>query len=164
MTLIYRSAVSEDIAACIELRGQTRENSVSAERLRALGVTHQSWSGGVAAGSLPGHVCLDEGKIIGYCFGDRATGEVVVLALLPAWEGKGIGKCLLGMVIEDFTRLGFQRLFLGCSSNPEVRSYGFYRHLGWRSTGTLDAHQDEVLEYFSHDAVRTNFIGQGEDG
>jgi len=25
--------------------------------------------------------------------------------------------------------------------------YGFYRHLGWRSTGTFDAAGNEVLEY-----------------
>ena len=31
------------------------------------------------------------------------------------------------------------------------RAVGFYRHLGWSSTGTLDAHHDEVLEYFPHE-------------
>jgi ribosomal protein S18 acetylase RimI-like enzyme len=148
MTLIYRSAIPDDIAACIELRGKTRENSISVERLRALGITHESWSRGVAEDSLPGYVCLDEEKIVGYCFGEKATGEIVVLALLPEWEGKGIGKCLLNMVVRDFTRLGFERLFLGCASNPNVRSYGFYRHLGWTTTGTFDAANDEVLEYF----------------
>jgi hypothetical protein len=28
-----------------------------------------------------------------------------------------------------------------------VRSYGFYRHLGWRSTGSFDDRGDEILEY-----------------
>jgi hypothetical protein len=27
-----------------------------------------------------------------------------------------------------------------------MRSYGFYRYLGWKSTGTFDANHDEVLE------------------
>jgi len=61
-------------------------------------------------------------------------------------QGKGIGKELLGMIVADLTERGFTRLFLGCSSDPKVRSYGFYRHLGWTSTGTLDANDDEVLE------------------
>jgi ribosomal protein S18 acetylase RimI-like enzyme len=148
MRITYRSATPNDIAACIDLRGKTRENSVSVERLKALGVTHESWSRGVADDSLPGYLCLDEGTLVGYCFGDKASGEIVVLALLPEWEGRGIGKRLLNMVVRDFTGLGFQRLFLGCSSNPNVRSYGFYRHLGWTSTGTFDAANDEVLEYF----------------
>lgn len=38
-----------------------------------------------------------------------------------------------------------KRLFLGCSAAPEVLSYGFYGHEGWRSTGTVDAADDEVL-------------------
>jgi hypothetical protein len=45
-------------------------------------------------------------------------------------------------------RQGHRRLFLGCSADPDSRSFGFYRHLGWHSTGTLDANDDEVLEFF----------------
>lgn len=152
MTLTYRSAVPQDIAACIDLRGRTRENAVSVEQLRTLGVTHESWSDGVADGRLPGYVCVADGSIVGYCFGNSGTGEVVVLALLPDWEDRGIGKHLLHLIVADFARLGFERLFLGCSSDPNARSYGFYRHLGWQSTGTFDAAQDEVLEYFPHRA------------
>jgi L-amino acid N-acyltransferase YncA len=148
MSLEYRHALPADIAACIDLRSKTRENSVSAERLRQLGVTHSTWSAGVADGTLPGYVCLDDDRIVGYCFGDSRTGEIVVLALLPEWEGKGIGKKLLELVVTDLGALGFRRLFLGCSSDPKVRSYGFYRYLGWKSTGTFDANNDEVLEYW----------------
>lgn len=146
MTLTYRGAVPSDIAACIELRGKTRENAVSVERLKQLGVTQASWSADVANGDLPGYVCLDQGQIVGYCFADKRSGEIVVLALLPPWEGRGIGKSLLELSVTDLAKLGFQRLFLGCSSDPKVRSYGFYRHLGWKSTDTFDANHDEVLE------------------
>jgi hypothetical protein len=44
MTFTYRPAVAEDIAACIDLRGKTRENAVAVARLATLGVTHESWS------------------------------------------------------------------------------------------------------------------------
>ena len=71
-----------------------------------------------------------------------------MLALLPQYENRGIGKTLLDLMVRDFERLGFKRLFLGCSADPATRSYGFYRHLGWRSTGTFDAFNDEVLEYY----------------
>jgi GNAT superfamily N-acetyltransferase len=144
----YRQAVPSDIAACIDLRGKTRENAVSVERLGQLGITEESWSGDVANGDLPGYICIEQDRIVGYCFADRNTGEVVVLALLPAFEGKGIGKKLLAMIVSDLANLGFRRLFLGCSSDPKVRSYGFYRHLGWKSTGSFDANDDEVLELF----------------
>lgn len=65
---------------------------------------------------------------------------------MPVWEGKGIGKNLMALIVADFAKLGFQRLFLASSPDPKVRSYGFYRHLGWKSTSTFDANQDEVLE------------------
>ena len=148
MSVVYRRAAPEDIAACIDLRGRTRENAVSVERLKAAGITLESWRRDVAEGTLPGYVGLADGRIVGYCFGFKETGEIAVLALLPAYENRGIGRMLLDMMVRDFRSLGFDRLFLGCSADPKTRSYGFYRHLGWRSTGKFDAANDEVLEYF----------------
>lgn len=148
MTITYRQAVPDDAQACVVLRGQTRENAFTVEALRAVGVTRETWEAGIRAGILPGYVAMAESQMIGYCFGDKQTGEIVVLALLPAYEGSGIGRKLLSMVVEDFRARGLRRLFLGCSADPKVRSYGFYRHLGWRSTGMIDAANDEVLEYF----------------
>ena len=146
--LAYRAAQPEDAAACVALRGQTRENAVSPERLRAMGITVQTWGEDIRREELPGHICSSEGRMVGYCFGSRSEGEIVVLALLPAFEGRGIGKELLGRMSRDLAALGHQRLFLGCSADPTSRSYGFYRHLGWRSTGELDGRGDEILECF----------------
>jgi GNAT superfamily N-acetyltransferase len=146
--LEYRIAVPADVAECIEIRGLTRENAISAERLASMGITQASWAESVQDGSLPGVVCTCEGRIIGYCFGERDSGEIVVLALLPQHEGKGTGRMLLSRVSSVLFGQGHRRLFLGCSADPESRSFGFYRHLGWRSTGTFDANQDEILEYF----------------
>jgi GNAT superfamily N-acetyltransferase len=149
MDCACRPATADDVPACLDLRGRTRENAIPAERLAAMGITAESWSADVRSGLLPGHVCSDGAAIVGYCFGDASTGEVVVLALLPAYEGRGIGRRLLGLVVEHLARAGHARLFLGCSSDPRTRSHGFYRHLGWRSTGSIDANGDEVLELFA---------------
>lgn len=148
MDVIYRKATPDDVSSCIILRGKTRENAFSVERLAAIGVTLESWRSAVSDDLLIGYVGFSEGKMVGYCFGDQGTGEIVVLALLPEFEGKGIGKKLLKLVIGKLKAIGFHKLFLGCSSDPKVRSYGFYRHLGWSSTGAFDASGDELLEYF----------------
>jgi ribosomal protein S18 acetylase RimI-like enzyme len=145
-TLHYRPAVSADAAECVTLRGRTRENAISAATLASLGITAGSWASSIELGRLPGHVCTDNGAIVGYCFGDKDTGEIVVLAILPQYEGRGIGKTLLLQVVEDLQSLGYKRLFLGCSSDSSHRSHGFYRHLGWRPTGSFDDNDDEVLE------------------
>ena len=57
------------------------------------------------------------------------------------------GQHLLALMVEVLKDCGYIRLFLGCSPDPKVRSYGFYRHLGWQSTGALDTHGDEILEF-----------------
>jgi GNAT superfamily N-acetyltransferase len=147
MTIAYRKAVPADTPTCIMIRGRTRENAISVERLARLGITLESWRAGIADGSLPGHVATERGRIVGYCFGERETGEIAVLALLPEHEGQGVGRTLLNLVVAEFKGFGFDRLFLSCSPDPAVRSYGFYRHLGWRSTGSFDDRGDEILEY-----------------
>jgi GNAT superfamily N-acetyltransferase len=148
MPIAFRPATPEDVATCVVLRGRTRENAVSVERLAAAGITVQSWSADVASGALPGQVCCDGPTIVGYCFADGASGEVVVLALLPAYEGRGIGRRLLDLVVAQLVARGHRRLFLGCAADPATRSHGFYRHLGWTSTGTFDRFGDEILECF----------------
>ena len=146
MHLQYRPAMPEDAADCVVVRGKTRQNAASEEWLRSIGVTAKSWEENIQSGRLPGHVCTVDGKIVGYCFGDRDTGEIVVVALLPDFEGRGIGCEVLNRVVEELAERGHNRLFLSCNPDPESRSYGFYRHLGWRSTGTFDQHGDEILE------------------
>ena len=106
MNLHYRPAHPDDAAACIDLRGRTRENAFSAEDLRALGITVESWRDGIRDGALPGVVALADGVMAGYCFGDRDSGEILVLALLPAYEGRGIGRELLGQVMRTLRALG----------------------------------------------------------
>ena len=146
LTVTFRPATPDDIPDCVLLRGRTRENAISAERLAELGITVESWAGDVRSGALPGFVGIDGGAIVGYCFGDVASGEVVVLALLPGHEGQGIGRQLLSLVVRHLREAGHTRLFLGCSSDPTTRSHGFYRNLGWVSTGTVDHLGDDVLE------------------
>ena len=146
MDLCYRKAVPKDTGECIVLRGKTRENALSVAQLEAIGVTHESWEFGIESDGVPGYVCLANKKIVGYCFGEKGTGEILVLAVLPEYESLGIGKELLNRVVSDFKNIGHKSLFLGCSSDPKSRSYGFYRHLGWISTGKVDSNQDEILE------------------
>jgi GNAT superfamily N-acetyltransferase len=141
-----RPATAADAPTCVDLRGRTRQNAFSVAQLAAIGVTVDSWADGVRQGSMPGVVAWHGAQMVGYCFGDRDSGEVVVLALLPDWEGLGLGRELLDRMVTLLRAAGHARLFLGCSADPATRSHGFYRHLGWRAAGGVDAAGDEVLE------------------
>lgn len=144
----YRLAVPTDAAECVVLRGKTRQNAITEQQLRARGITAKTWSKNIEIGALPGYVCTVDENIVGYCFGASNSGEIVVLALLPDFENQGIGRELLDRMTSHLAELGHGRLFLGCSPDPESRSYGFYRHLGWRSTESFDQYGDEILEVF----------------
>lgn len=145
--LLFRQAVPGDGADCVALRGRTRENAVSESRLRSYGITVETWSEDIRAGALSGWICEHAGEMAGYCFGAPETGEVVVLAMLPDFENRGIGRQLLERVVDQLKGAGHARLFLGASPDAATRSYGFYRHLGWRPAGKLDDHGDEILEF-----------------
>jgi GNAT superfamily N-acetyltransferase len=144
--ITIQPARAADAAAYIDLRGQTRENAVSAARLASIGITEESWARDMVSGTLVGFTAAQNGALVGYCFGNAHTGEVVVLALLPAVEGRGLGRELLICVVRELRSRGHQRLYLGCSSDSHVRSHGFYRHLGWQPTGAIDDNNDEILE------------------
>lgn len=146
--LHFRRAVPEDAAECVVARGRTRQNAASEEWLRSIGITAKSWGENIRSGALPGHVCIADNTIVGFCFGLRDTGEIQVLAVLPDFENRGIGRELLARTSKELATLGHARLFLGCSPDPASRSYGFYRHVGWRSTGKFDERGDEILEIF----------------
>lgn len=148
MTLTYRPAFPHDAQRCIEIRGLTRENAFSAADLEAIGITAPGWAEGIRTDATPGFVCCQGDSIVGYCFADRNSGEILVLAVLPDWEGRGIGKALLQKTVDRLTADGKQRVFLGCSADPQTRSYGFYRSLGWIPTGESDTNGDDILELF----------------
>lgn len=142
----FRNALPGDAAACIDLRGRTRENAFSAAQLAELGITVDSWAAGIAQGDFIGRIASEGERMVGYGFADRDSGEVLVMALLPDYEGRGIGRQLLQEVVSRTRDAGHRRLFLACSADPRSRSHGFYRRLGWRATGEIDQAGDEILE------------------
>ncbi len=84
--------------------------------------------------------------------GDRSNGEVQVVAVLPGYEGRGIGKALLLAVQQWLFAQGHDEIWLRANSDPDVRATGFYRRLGWRRSGVMKG-GDEVLRLRRRDAA-----------
>jgi GNAT superfamily N-acetyltransferase len=69
---------------------------------------------------------------------DRSTAELWVIAVLPQYEGRGIGSMLMSHAEEWLWSTGCARAWLTTDVDTTLRAYGFYRHRGW-SDWKLDA-------------------------
>jgi ribosomal protein S18 acetylase RimI-like enzyme len=145
--LIFRETLQKDIEQTFSVRASTRQNPVSISQLAEWGFTPESTWNKYSTGAICGWVCEDKGNIAGFCSGDLATGEVIVLAVLPQYEGCGIGKRLLSLLTHSLHRSGCSSLWLSASPNPEIRAHGFYRANGWRPNGRVLENGDEILVY-----------------
>ncbi len=144
MTLVYREMTVLDLPAVFELRVATRENAVTMQELEEdYGITPRSLAEAMAT-HVRGWLCEDAGLAVGFAMGDRAKGEVQVVALRPSHERRGIGKRLLHKVTSWLFAEGHEEIWLLSNPDPSIRAYGFYRKLGWRATGERRG-DDEVM-------------------
>jgi ribosomal protein S18 acetylase RimI-like enzyme len=146
MTLTFREAQPRDIPEMFALRGGTRENPITIGELALLGITPELTTAAMTSGRSKSWVCLHGSSLVGFATGDSVSGEVLVLAVHPDFERRGIGRRLLMAVVEALRYAGCDRIWLAASADSAVRSHGFYRHLGWQSTGEATANGDEILE------------------
>lgn len=150
MELEFRETQLTDLEALFELRAATRENPLSRDALARLRITPESTARDLSSGRTKGWVCTHDSRVVGFCTGDSQTGEIRVLAILPHYEARGIGKRLLCLVVDWLRMTGAQRIWLAASSDPTVRAHGFYRALGWQPNGEQTENGDEILELHAH--------------
>jgi GNAT superfamily N-acetyltransferase len=147
--LTFRETLPSDVERLFSVRARTRENPMSKEQLEELGITPEAIAGDVASGRIKGWICSYDSDLVGFCNGDGETGEILVLAVLPEYEGRGIGSKLLAHVVGWLRSVGFNTLWLAASSDAGIRAHGFYRSLGWRPNGEIDENGDEILVFES---------------
>ncbi|MRD48056.1 GNAT family N-acetyltransferase [Caenimonas koreensis] len=126
-----RPITPADIPALFHVRPRTRENALTLDELRALGITPES-----VATWLEGSTCgwlwqTPAGEVVGFCMAEKDAGELLVIALLPEYEGRGIGGQLMQHAESWLAQSGRTRAWLTTDIDPTLRAYGFYRHRGW---------------------------------
>lgn len=146
-SITFRKTRPEDIEPSFSIRATTRQNPVSREQLREWGITSEFATERYSQGRYIGWVAEDQAKLIGFATGDLPSGEILVLALLPEYEGRGIGNYLLARLIESMRERGCEKLWLSATRNPDIRAYGFYRANGWAPTGTVLENGDEIMVF-----------------
>ena len=126
-----RNITSADIPVLFDVRARTRENALTIEQLDVLGITPEGVTTRLE-GSTRGWLCESAiGEVVGFCMADGNTGELLVIALLPAHEGRGIGGRLMQRAEDWLAQSGCARAWLTTDLDQTLRAYGFYRRRGW---------------------------------
>jgi GNAT superfamily N-acetyltransferase len=126
----YRQIGVADIPSLFYVRTRTRENAYTLEQLHSLGITPASVEQKLAD-SFRGWLCTVEEEVVAFCMADAAAGELWVIAVLPEFEGRGIGGRLMNLAEEWLWQSGCSRAWLTTDLDVSLRAYGFYRHRGW---------------------------------
>ena len=126
----FREILLADAPALFDVRTRTRENTYTLGQLQALGITDESVSQKLAT-TFKGWLCTDGTQTVGFCMADRSTGELWVIAMLPEYEGRGIGRSLMRLAEEWLWVSGCSRAWLTTDMDTTLRAYGFYRHREW---------------------------------
>ncbi len=143
MKLGYRKMDVDDLPAAFSVRLSTVENAITMEELEKDDITPTSLAESMKL-HVGGWLCEESGTVVGFSMGDRLNGEVQVVAVIPEYEGNGIGKRLLRLVQNWLFSEGHGEIWLRANPNPMIRAYGFYRKLGWRATGRM-VDDDEIM-------------------
>ncbi|SDN86698.1 GNAT family N-acetyltransferase [Alkalicoccus daliensis] len=69
--------------------------------------------------------------VILFTFPEKGEAEVRNMALDPAYRGKGIGKRILHVSMEQFKKRGLQRMIVG-TANSSLENIAFYQKAGFR--------------------------------
>jgi GNAT superfamily N-acetyltransferase len=121
----FREITEADIPALFEVRVVTHENRLTREELTALGITEETVKEKMR-GSYKGWLCEDGSRVVGFAMGDKSSGELWVIAVLPEYVGKGIGSKLLRTVETWLSENGCKRLWLTTDIDPSLKAYSFY--------------------------------------
>jgi len=128
--LTFREITAADAPALFHVRTRTRENAMTLEGLQRLGINPHGVTESLGK-STKGWVCADSDRVVAFSMADRETGEFLVIAVLPQYEGRGIGRRLMVLAEEWLAASGCERAWLTTDLDTTLRAYGFYRKRGW---------------------------------
>jgi GNAT superfamily N-acetyltransferase len=126
----FREALLTDIPQMMEVRQAVKENPLSNPAL----ITTPDYENYLSERGK-GWVCEMDGKVAGFAIGDLVKNNVWALFVEPAYEGQGIGRELLILLLDWYYSKTTDTIWL--STAPNTRAANFYRSFGWKEAGLL---------------------------
>lgn len=149
METFFREIQIQDIPDLFYVRVRTDENNLSMEELESLGITGKSVKRKLQS-SFAGFLCEIAGKVVGFAMGDKSTGELWVIAVLPEYIKRGIGTKLLSLLENWLEVSGCSEIWLTTDLDTSLRAYKFYLDNGWE-----DDYINDDLRYMKKRLTRS---------
>ncbi|OQP61490.1 GCN5 family acetyltransferase [Niastella vici] len=124
----FREALITDIPQMSAVRLAVKENVLSNPAL----VTQQDYVDFLSERGK-GWVCEIDGQVVGFAIGDLVKNNVWALFVQPGYEGQGIGRELLILLLDWYYSNTNETIWL--STAPDTRAATFYRSFGWKEAG-----------------------------
>ncbi len=110
---------------------------MSREQLAKAGITLESVKAMIEGGDYITKIAEEDGKAVAFCMAQVSEKYVFAVFVRPVHENKGYGRAALEATETGMRERGVYRACLCTGSDASLRSYGFYRHLGWRRVGLM---------------------------
>jgi ribosomal protein S18 acetylase RimI-like enzyme len=124
---VIRRIEASDVPQLFRVRAATDENRLTLDQLAGLGINEKSLREKLLS-SHRGQLCEEQGSVVGFAIGDRSSGEMEVIAVLPTQICRGIGVPCWSRLKPSFSakvvrRCGLRRtLTLGCEHAHSTKS------------------------------------------
>ena len=126
----FRQAIPEDIPQIQIVRNSVKENQLSNPNLIPDNLVEE-----FITKRGKGFVCEIDDKIVGFSIVDFVENNVWALFLLPEFEGKGIGKKLHQLMLDEYFSKTKETIWLSTEANSRAET--FYKKQGWKNAGFL---------------------------
>ena len=102
------------------------------EALRTVTAKNASFAADVLSGRVKFRECLYDGRVVGHCIGNSATGEILGLSVHHSYRRKGIARKLLSLMVGLLRADGATKIWLAAPADTDATAYQFYNALQWR--------------------------------
>ena len=124
-----REASEVDVPAIFEIRTATTENAMTEAELVASGITPERVADLFQTCGKCWVAEVDD-DVVGFCIANVVSKSIWALFVLPACEGRGIGRRLMEAAVDWLWQSGAEEIWLTTETN--TRAVGFYERLGWK--------------------------------